>query len=77
VKEAAAVETTGVVVSEERGGNFKVCVDGSDQVVKARCNGHLNKHKINIRKGDEVRIEISPYDIERARIVYRVSGKRA
>lgn len=43
----------------------------SSPLVKCSIGGKLRKHAIQIVAGDEVSIEISPYDLARGRIVYR------
>ena len=35
--------------------------------------GKMKKFRIRINPGDRVRIELSPYDLDRGRIVYRLS----
>ena len=39
--------------------------------ITAYLGGKLRKHEINIQMGDGVIIEMSPYDLNRGRIVYR------
>ncbi len=45
--------------------------------VLARVGGKLKKHSIRVITGDEVMVEISPYDLTKGRIVYRNSGSRS
>lgn len=45
--------------------------------ILARIGGKLKKHSIRVIPGDEVMVEISPYDLQKGRIVYRNSGPRA
>ena len=54
-----------------RGGNFKVRLHDNRHVIKARCGGRLNRNKIKVGVGDVVRVELSPYDLDRGRIVFR------
>jgi translation initiation factor IF-1 len=42
-----------------------------DQQVTAYLGGRLRKNNIRIEPGDEVALELSPYSLELARIVYR------
>ena len=51
---------------------FKVKLDNSDKVILCYLSGKMRKNYIKILPSDRVRIEISPYDIERGRIIYRV-----
>jgi translation initiation factor IF-1 len=40
-------------------------------IVLAHVSGKMRKHYIRILPGDQVRVELSPYDLNRGRIVYR------
>ncbi len=42
--------------------------------VLAHISGKLRKHFIKITTGDMVKMEMSPYDIDKARIIYRLRG---
>lgn len=44
--------------------------------IEAHIGGKLRMHYIKILKGDEVTVEISPYDLKKGRITYRYSKKR-
>jgi translation initiation factor IF-1 len=50
---------------------FRVKIEGQDLVVLAHVSGRMRKHFIQIVPGDRVRVELSPYDLTRGRIVYR------
>jgi translation initiation factor IF-1 len=43
----------------------------NSRVIKAYLGGKLRQHNINISLGDRVIVEMSAYDTERGRIVYR------
>ena len=49
---------------------FKVTLDNGHQVL-AHVSGRMRMHFIRILTGDSVTLEMSPYDLSRARIVYR------
>ena len=49
---------------------FKVVLDNGHEVL-AYITGRMRQHYIKILPGDKVTIEMSPYDLTRARIVYR------
>jgi len=51
---------------------FKVKLDNSDKVILCYLSGKMRKHYIKILPSDRVRMEISPYDLERGRIIYRI-----
>jgi len=50
---------------------FKVKLDELEHTVTAYIGGKMRKHDIKIITGDSVIMEMSPYDLNRARIVYR------
>ena len=60
----------GTVTKAERG-RFRVEIDGSGHEVIAVIAGKLRKFTIKIVPGDRVKVEVSPYDINKGRIVYR------
>jgi len=49
---------------------FRVELDNGHQVL-AHVSGKMRKHFIRILPGDRVTVELSPYDLNRGRIVYR------
>jgi len=64
------IELDGEVVEALRSGNYRVSVDGRHEVL-AYTAGKMRKYRIRIVVGDQVRVELSPYDLTRGRIVYR------
>jgi translation initiation factor IF-1 len=67
-EEAIAVE--GTVVEPLPNAMFKVELDNG-HVVLAHISGKMRMHFIRILPGDKVKVELSPYDLTRGRIVYR------
>lgn len=53
---------------------FAVRPDTVDHVVIAYVGGRMRRHRVRILPGDRVRVEISPYDLRRGRIVYRLAN---
>ena len=49
---------------------FKVQLENGHEVL-AHISGKMRRHWIRISAGDRVKIEISPYDLDKARIIYR------
>ena len=49
---------------------FKVEIEGGHRVLAHIC-GKMRMHYIKILPGDKVKVELSPYDLARGRIVYR------
>ena len=60
----------GVVIETLPGATFKVRLDG-DKEILAHLSGRMRLHHIRVLIGDRVRIEMSPYDETKGRIVYR------
>ena len=57
-------------VSEALRGGFRVRLDNGHETL-AYTGGRLKRYRIRILPGDRVRLELSPYDLTRGRIVYR------
>lgn len=51
---------------------FKVKLFEAEKVILCYLSGKMRKNYIKILPGDKVRIEISPYDLNRGRIIYRL-----
>jgi translation initiation factor IF-1 len=49
---------------------FRVKLENG-QIIKAHISGKIRKNYIKILTGDKVRIEISPYDLTKGRIISR------
>ena len=69
--DANAIEVEGRVVSVLPGTMFKVQL-ANGHVVLAHISGKLRKNFIKIAAGDMVKMEMSPYDLEKARITFRM-----
>ena len=65
------VEIEGKIVTVLPGTMFKVQL-ANGHIVLAHISGKLRKHFIRLAAGDRVKMEMSPYDLEKARITYRV-----
>lgn len=66
-----AVELDGVVSAVLAGTMFRVKLT-NDHEVLAHISGKMRKRFIRLVVGDRVKLEMSPYDLEKARIVYRL-----
>jgi len=64
------IEFTGVVSELLPNAMFRVKLDNV-HVVLGHVAGKMRRFRIRILPGDRVRCELSPYDLDRARIVYR------
>ncbi len=60
----------GAVVEALPGTQFRVKLDTGHEVL-AYLSGRMRRYYIRILLGDRVRVELSPYDLTRGRIVYR------
>ncbi len=65
-----AIEVMAVVVETLPNALFKVELENKHQAL-AHVSGRMRKNFIRILPGDRVAIELSPYDLNRGRIVYR------
>ncbi|RMH15600.1 MAG: translation initiation factor IF-1 [Acidobacteria bacterium] len=66
-----AIEVEAKVVETLPNAMFRVELENGHQVL-AHISGKMRKHFIRILPGDRVRVELSPYDLNRGRIVYRL-----
>lgn len=66
-----AIEVEAIVVEPLPNAMFRVRLDNGHQVL-AHISGKMRKHFIRILPGDKVKVELSPYDLNRGRIVYRL-----
>jgi translation initiation factor IF-1 len=69
-KEDGKVLAEGSVVEALPSTQFKVRLDNGHEVL-AYLSGKMRKYYIRILLGDRVRVEMSPYDLTRGRIIYR------
>jgi translation initiation factor IF-1 len=65
------IEIEGVILSVLAGTMFRVELTNKHQVL-AHISGKMRKRFIRLTVGDRVRMEMSPYDLDKARIVYRL-----
>lgn len=64
------IEVVGNVVEALPNGNFRVQLENGHRVL-AHISGKMRIHFIKILPGDQVTVELSPYDLTRGRITYR------
>ena len=70
VKNAEMIEARGEVEELLPGGEFRVKLENDHRVI-AYLSGKMRKHRIRLNIGDEVKIEMTPYDLTKGRITYR------
>ena len=73
-----AIEVEGKVVAVLPGTMFKVQLNNATgHVVLAHISGKLRKNFIKIAAGDTVKMEMSPYDLDKVRITFRMKETNA
>lgn len=65
------IELEGVVQETLPNTMFRVKLDNG-HVITAHISGKMRKHYIRILTGDRVRVEMSPYDLTKGRITFRM-----
>ncbi len=65
-----AIEAEGTVIEPLPNAMFRVELDNGHRVL-AHISGKMRMHFIKILPGDRVKVELSPYDLNRGRITYR------
>lgn len=65
------IEFEGEITNVLPNQTFKVKLENGHEIV-AYTNGKLRQFKIRMILGDKVRVEISPYDLSKGRITYRL-----
>lgn len=66
-----SIEMDGVVVETLPNTMFRVQLENG-HIVTAHISGKMRKHYIRILTGDNVKVEMTPYDLTKGRITYRV-----
>ena len=64
------IEVEGTIVEALPNAMFKVKLENGHQIL-AHVSGKMRMHFIRILPGDKVKMELSPYDLTKGRIVYR------
>jgi translation initiation factor IF-1 len=66
-----AIEVEATVIEPLPNAMFRVELENGHKVL-AHVSGKMRKHFIRILPGDKVKVELSPYDLNRGRITYRL-----
>ncbi len=64
------IEMMGTVTEALKGTKFRVELENGHEVM-GYLSGKMRRYYIRILLGDSVKVELSPYDLDRGRIVYR------
>ncbi|MBC7786372.1 MAG: translation initiation factor IF-1 [Methylophilaceae bacterium] len=66
-----SLELQGKILENLPNATFKVKLD-NDHVVLGYISGKMRMHYVRILPGDKVTVEMTPYDLSKARIIFRV-----
>jgi translation initiation factor IF-1 len=66
----ASIEQDGTIVEALSNAMFRVELENGHTVI-AHISGKMRMHYIKILPGDKVRLELSPYDLTKGRIIFR------
>ena len=64
------IEMEGEVIETLPNTTFKVKLE-NEHVITAHISGRMRKHYIRIMTGDKVKVEMTPYDLTKGRIIFR------
>jgi len=64
------IEVDGIISEALSNAMFRVQLENKHEVI-AHISGKMRMHYIKILQGDRVKLEMSPYDLSKARIIYR------
>ncbi len=66
----SAIEQDGTILESLSNAMFRVELENGVQII-AHISGKMRMHYIKILPGDKVKVEMSPYDLTKGRIVFR------
>jgi len=69
-KKEDLIQIEGVVIKVLPATMYRVKLENGHEIL-AHISGKMRKHFIRITTGDSVKVEMSPYDLTKGRIVYR------
>ena len=65
------LEFKGKVIDLLPNAMFRVKLEKNDHIVTAHTAGKLRKNRIRVLQGDNVTVEVTPYDLTKGRIIFR------
>jgi translation initiation factor IF-1 len=71
VAKTEPIELEAIVTQALPNAMFKLRIEGMADEILGFVSGKMRKHFIRILPGDRVKVEITPYDLTKARIVFR------
>jgi translation initiation factor IF-1 len=66
----ASIEQDGTITEALSNAMFRVELENGHEII-AHISGKMRMHYIKLLPGDKVKLEMSPYDLTKGRIVYR------
>ena len=66
----ASIEQDGIIEEALPNAMFRVKLE-NEHIITAHISGKMRMHYIKLLPGDKVKLEMSPYDLTKARITYR------
>ena len=70
MEKQSAIEKDGTILESLSNAMFRVELENGVQII-AHISGKMRMHYIRILPGDKVKVEMSPYDLTKGRIVFR------
>jgi translation initiation factor IF-1 len=74
MKKQNLIDMEGIVTESPPNAMFRVCLDNECEVL-THISGKIRRNYIRILPGDRVKVELSPYDLTKGRITYRLRAK--
>jgi len=65
------IEITGTIEELLPAATFKVLLESGQEII-AHLSGKMRMHKIRLSIGDKVKVEMTPYDLTKGRITFRI-----
>ena len=75
MSKADVIEIEGVVVEKLPNAMFQVELENGHSII-AHISGKMRKHYIRLVPGDKVEVEMTPYDLTKGRISFRLRDER-
>ena len=64
------IEIDGEIIELLPAASFKVQLENGHEIL-AHLSGRMRMHKIRLLPGDKVKVQMTPYDLSKGRIIYR------
>jgi translation initiation factor IF-1 len=64
------IEFEGKITELLPGGTFRIMLDNGHEII-GHISGKIRKNRIRILSGDKVKVEMTPYDLTKGRVVHR------